>query len=792
MTGVTSDLSPWSVRESGLDLDGPRTAASVLSLSNGYVGVRGVLDETSAEADPATLLASVVEEFEQTYAEGGYGYPEVEERLVPVVDAWRVAWSVNGAPVDAGADPSDGPTDGASDRAASGRTGRGGSVAAHDRVLDLRAGVLDRELRWTAPSGGTVTLVNRRLVSLTRPEVVASHWHVRAHDDVTVTVRPAPACPHDGPEGREAAGPGLVTVSCRHDAEGSSVHQRTVRSGRGIAVETAHVVEGSDGVTPVWHHRAGAATLTADLRAGQWMTVLVLAAHAGGQDADALPARAHRVLADALAAGWDELQHEQGRVLADVWARGDVELDGDDEMQQAVRFALFQAVQASACVDRVGVRAKGLTGTGYGGHAFWDSETFVLPVLDHVLPGAAAAHLRWRHATLPQALERAAELGLPGAAFPWRTITGRESSGYWPAGTAAFHVSAAVALAAVRHAAVTGDDELARDVGVDLVVQTARLWAGRGHHTDAGFRIDGVTGPDEYTALVDNNTYTNLVARKNLRAAADLCDRHPEQADRLGVTADERAAWLLAADRMVVPYRDDLQVTEQSQDFTRHAHWDFEVRGAARFPLDDHVHYVELYRRQVVKQADLVLALHVAREEFTAEQRRRDFDYYEPLTVRDSSLSAPVQAVVAAEIGYVDLAYAYARECALLDLCDLRASTDGGLHVASLAGAWSALVAGLGGLRHDDGVLHLAPCLPSDLAGLAFSVHDAEASARVEVRRDGVTYRLVSGEKLLLVHDGDELRLTPQEPTQVRPVRHAEQSPPPAQPPGRAPLFAAS
>ncbi|WP_251152175.1 glycosyl hydrolase family 65 protein [Cellulosimicrobium sp. Marseille-Q4280] len=765
---MTSDLSPWSVRESDLDLDGPQAAASILSLSNGYVGVRGVLDETPADADPATLLATVLEEYDQTYAEGGYAYPEVEERLVPVVDAWRVGWSVDGTPVDASA------------------------AGSHDRALDLRAGVLDRELRWTAPSGGSTTLVNRRLVSLTRPELVASRWHVLAHDDVTVALRPAPDCSHGDDADRERTEPGLVTTSCRHDAEGSSVHQRTVRSGRGVAVETAHVVECADGVTPVWHHRAGAATLTVDLRAGQWLTVLVLAAHVGGPDADALPARAHAALADALAAGWEQLQREQAELLADVWARGDVELEGDDEMQQAARYSLFQTVQASACVDGVGVRAKGLTGTGYGGHAFWDSETFVLPVLDHVLPGAAAAHLRWRHTTLPRARERAAELGLPGAAFPWRTISGRESSGYWPAGTAAFHVSAAVALAAVRYVAATGDEAFARDVAVDLVVETARLWAGRGHHTDAGFRIDGVTGPDEYTAIVDNNTYTNLVARQNLRAAAGLCDRYPEQAHRLGVSADERAAWLLAADRMIVPYSDELQVTEQSQDFTRHAHWDFEARGTARFPLDDHVHYSELYRRQVVKQADLVLALHVAREEFTPEQRRRDFDYYEPLTVRDSSLSAPVQAVVAAEIGYVDLAYAYARECALLDLCDLRASTDGGLHVASLAGAWTAMVAGLGGARLDGGVLHLAPCLPSRLTGYAFPVHAAGASARVEVRSDGVTYRLVSGEKLRIVHDGDELRLTPEQPAQVRPVRPGEQSPPPAQPPGRAPLFAAS
>ncbi|NDO89716.1 glycoside hydrolase family 65 protein [Cellulosimicrobium composti] len=776
---MTAQPDAWTLRESTLDVDDPRVVASLLAVANGYVGVRGVLDETDPDDDPATLVASVYEEFDQTYAERAYGYPEVEERLVPVVDAWRLGWSVDGEPVDVRAAAEDDAV-----RVA-------GTVEAHERSLDLRHGALHRTLRWASPSGGRVTLRAERLVPLSRREVVATRWHVEAHDDVTVAVRPVTGCTHgEAEQGRTA--PGLVTVSCRHEAEGSSVRQRTVRSERGVAVETAHRVEAADDVAAAWHRRGGGAVLVAELRAGQRLTLEVLAAYAGGPDADALPAHARAVLAGAVDAGWDALAREQTDAMEHVWERGDVELDGDDEMQLAVRHALLAVVQAAARVEGVGVRAKGLTGTGYGGHAFWDSESFVLPVLDQVLPGAAAAHLRWRHATLPHARERAAELGLPGAAFPWRTISGRESSGYWPASTAAVHVAAAVALGAVRHVAATHDDDLARDVAVDLAVETARLWAARGHHTAAGFRIDGVTGPDEYTAVVDNNTYTNLMARKNLRAADELCARFPDAAARLGVDEDERAGWLRAADRMVVPYDAELGVTEQSQDFTRHAHWDFAPRGTARFPLDDHVHYVELYRRQVVKQADLVLALHTAPEEFTPEQRRRDFDYYEPLTVRDSSLSAPAQAVVAAEIGYVDLAYDYARECALLDLRDLRGSADGGLHVASLAGAWTALVTGVAGLRHDDGALRLAPRLPARLTRLAFAVHHGDARARVEVRRDGVTYRLESGDALRVVHGDETVDLTPADPEQVRPLLRGVAGPPPAQPPGRAPLFEAS
>ncbi|WP_454048946.1 glycoside hydrolase family 65 protein [Cellulomonas sp. Marseille-Q8402] len=765
--------TPWSVLESGLDLHQPEAAATVLTLANGYVGVRGVPDERERGAGPGTLVAGVWEEFDHQYAERAYGYPTVEERLLPVVDAWAVGWSVDGHPLEG--HPDDAPR---------------GTLTEHDRVLDLRRGHLDRASRWTAPSGGTVAVTSRRFVSLVRRELVATRWRVQAHDPVTLVARPVPGCRHrDEVEPGSEREPGVRTLSCRHDPGGSAVHQRAVRSGRELVVRTAHRVAASDGVEPAWRPGPDGATLVADLAAGDWVELTVLAVHAAGTDADALHGHADVVLRAVEDAGWDALVREHEDELAAVWERGDVVVDGDDEMQQAVRYALLQVVQASARVRGAGVRAKGLSGVGYEGHTFWDSEAFVLPVLDHVLPGAAADHLAWRHATLPLARERAAELGLPGVTFPWRTISGRECSGYWPAGTAAFHVNADIAYAAARHVAVTGDEVFARDVAADLVVETARLWAGRGHHTPEGFRIDGVTGPDEYTAVVDNNAFTNLMARENLRAAAAVCERHPEAAGRLGVTGPEREAWRRAADRMMIPYAGDLGVTEQHEGFTRHAHWDFGTAETARYPLHDHVPFVELYRRQVLKQADLVLALHLVGDGFDVEQKRRDFGYYESMTVRDSSLSAPAQAVVAAEVGHLDLAYAYARECALIDLSDLRASTEEGLHVASLAGAWTALVAGLGGLRHDHGALHLAPRLPRRLTRLAFTVLQGGARARVDVRADEVTYRLVAGDDVRLTHHGHPVHLTAERPEQVRPVPPTTEHPAPPQPPGRRPVF---
>jgi alpha,alpha-trehalose phosphorylase len=477
---------------------------------------------------------------------------------------------------------------------------------------------------------------------------------------------------------------------------------------------------------------------------------------------------------------------EQRAYLDDFWERADVELEGDVEIQQAVRFALFHSLQAGARAEQRAIAAKGLTGPGYDGHAFWDTEAFVLPVLTYTAPHAARDALRWRHATLDLARERAQELGLRGAAFPWRTIRGQECSGYWPAGTAAFHVSAAVADAAIRYQAASGDEEFARGVGLELLVETARLWRSLGHHDGQGrFRIDGVTGPDEYSAIADNNVYTNLMAERNLRAAFHAIERYRDQAAALGVDSEEAASWRDAAAAMMIPYDGERRVHQQAESFTQHQRWDFAATSAEQYPLLLHFPYFNLYRRQVVKQADLVLALHLRGDAFSAEQKARDFAYYERLTVRDSSLSACTQAVIAAEVGHLELAYDYLGEAALIDLDDLQHNTRDGLHIASLAGTWIAIVAGFGGMRDHDGSLSFAPRLPPALARITFRMCLAGARLLVEVEPAQATYSLLQGSSLEVTHHGSQITVT-RKPL-ARPIPPPPLLDPPEQPPGRAP-----
>jgi alpha,alpha-trehalose phosphorylase len=567
----------------------------------------------------------------------------------------------------------------------------------------------------------------------------------------------------------------------------------TRSSGLSLAAGMEHVIvtEHEPQVRTESEDDLGRVTISAQLTPGRPLRVVkLLAYHWSSQESiEWLRDQVDASLENSVAEGFEGLAESQRLYLDDFWAVADVELEGDLEIQQALRFALFNVLQASACAETRAIAGKGLTGPGYDGHAFWDTETFVLPILTYTRPELARDALIWRHTTLDLARERARELGLRGAAFPWRTIHGEECSGYWPAGTAAFHVNADIADAVRRYMLATGDDDFERDFGAELLVETARLWMSLGNLSPEGrFYIDGVTGPDEYSALVDNNVYTNLMAQANLRAAADTAERRAECAQQLEVDGSEIAAWRDAAERIYVPYDERLGVHRQDQDFTAHERWDFEATPAEAYPLFLTCPYLNLYRRQVIKQADLVLALFLRGDAFTAEEKRRDFEYYEALTVRDSSLSACIQSVVAAEVGHLDLAYDYLAEAALMDLRDLDHDVLDGVHVASLGGALLAVLAGFGGMRDWDGQVSFAPRLPQGIERVCFRVGLRGRRLRVEVTPGAASYTLGKEDAdFEISHWGEPIELAAGAPA-TRAIPPAPRLPAPVQPAGRAPL----
>ena len=509
---------PWVLREKELDLDLLAQSESIFALSNGHIGLRGNLDEGDPHGLPGSYLNSVYEVRPLPYAEAGYGFPDAGQTVINVTNGKIFRLLVDDEPLDV----------------------RYGTVHSHERVLDLRAGTLARQLDWSSPAGARVRVSSVRMVSLTQRAIAAFSYTVEAVDaKLRLVIQSELVTNEEMPQ--RSGDPRLaailesplvseeVGVTETPVPRAILVH-RTKVSGLRVAAGMSHVITGPAKMVTHVEGRDDLArcVVAAEVAPGEKLQIIKFVGY-GWSSQRSKPALVDQVgaaLAAAQLTGWDGLLAEQRAYLDEFWDGADVEVDGDGEIQQAVRFGLFHILQAGARAEFRPIAAKGLTGTGYDGHTFWDTETFVLPVLTYTHPSAAGDALRWRHLILAEAKQHAIDLGLAGAAFPWRTIRGQECSGYWPAGTAAFHINADIANAVDRYLDATQDDKFEQEAGLELMVETARLWRSLGQHDAMGrFRIEGVTGPDEYSAIKDNNIYTNLMAQRNLSCAARLAEK---------------------------------------------------------------------------------------------------------------------------------------------------------------------------------------------------------------------------------------------------------------------------
>jgi len=756
-------VDPWTVTERELHLDLLSQTESIFALSNGHIGLRANLDEGEPAGSPGTFLNSFYEVRPLPYAESAYGNPEAGQTMINVINGKVFRLLVDDEPFDV----------------------RYGTLTRHERTLDMREGVLHRVAEWTSPAGQAIIVRSTRLVSFSHRSIAAILYEVEAVGDVArvgvqseLVANEPVTVPGNASDPREAAALEAPLIPEYHANNGLRVNllHRTRLSGLRVAAGMDHVIDGpKDTVTASESQpNLGRVSVSTELQPGEKLRIVKFFGYgwSSQRSAPSLRDQVDMALASARRTGWEGLLKDQREFLADIWDRADIELDGDPALQQAVRFALFHVVQAGARAELRAIPAKGLTGNGYDGHTFWDMDAYTL---------------LWRHSTLDLARGRAKELGLDGATFPWRTIRGQECSAYWPAGTAAFHINGDVAEAARRYLFATGDHEFATGAGIELLVSTARLWRSLGHHDgQGGFRFDRITGPDEYTALCDNNVYTNLIAARNMEVAADMAVRHMRHAGRLSVTEEEVASWRDAAAAIVVPFDQHARITQQCNGFTRLRRWDFEHTPPEDYPLLLHHHNYILYSSRVVKQADLVFAIYLFGDRWDEEQKARDFNFYESVTVRDSSLSASIQGVVAAELGHLDLAYDYLTETAFIDLRDLAFNTRDGVHLAALSGVWHVIVGGFGGMRDHGETLRFAPRLPPRLTRLCFGLVYRGSNLRVEVHSDHAIYQLRNGDPVELLHHGEKVTVTADAPL-TRPIPPAPHYPVPHQPAGREP-----
>jgi trehalose/maltose hydrolase-like predicted phosphorylase len=754
----------WEVVEEGFNPQYNYRNETIFAVGNGYIGMRGSFEEgwsgPPGSGVDGTYLNGFYESEVIKYPEIAYGFAEHSQTMLNVTNGKIVKLYLEDEPFDM----------------------LTGKLLEYRRVLKLKEGLLQRTLVWRSPKGREARIDIKRLVSLPHKHLAAISYEVTPinfadeirlvsilNGDVSNLIA------EDDPRaGSTLEGRALLVKHRLAEGTFGAVQQRTKRTHFVLVCAMEHHIETDNTLTIAQSYDAFTSQVAYTVNAEQDKPIrlckYVSYVTSLDYDESELMVRARDVVTAAKAAGFDHLQREQADFLAEFWSRADIAIKGDIALQQGIRFNMFHLLQSVGRDGRTNIAAKGLTGEGYEGHYFWDSEMYVVPFFLYNSPDISRKLLQYRYSILDKARERAVIMAGKGAMFAWRTINGEECSAYFPAGTAQYHINADIAFAIRQYVQATSDYQFLIDCGAEIVCETARMWADLGDYIprkNGKFCINEVTGPDEYSAMVDNNCYTNMMARENLQFAVDALawmkqhapDDYQRLAARIGLGEREPEQWKKAADAMYIPYDDALKIYKQDDGFLDKAPWDFEHTPKENYPLLIHYHPLVIYRHQVCKQADLVLALFLLGHLFTLEEKRRNYDFYEKLTTHDSSLSTCTFSIVASEIGYHDKAYEYFMRTARMDLDDRHGNVKDGVHIANMAGTWMCLVNGFAGMRVYGDVLSLNPYLPKGWEEYSFNVTYRDCFLSVTVNQAGTTYTLLQGERLTLAHNGEKITL---------------------------------
>jgi alpha,alpha-trehalose phosphorylase len=772
----------WNIIEKGFHPEFLAQLETMLALGNGYLGMRGCPEEGGPNTENSTLINGFYETSPIVYPEDAYGFAKTGQTIVGVTDSKTIKLFVDDEPFWL----------------------PNANLLRYDRRLNMKSGTLDREILWETPAGKQVLITSRRLVSFANRHVAAISYRVTLLNAAASLVissemaAPEPgahADPNDPRQTRIFAGRVLHHRTSYAKDRRIVLCHATEKSRLTLTCATDHMLETS---CPYAHKVSytedfGQVAFTIEARPDCPinLTKFMIYHTSPTASAEELCGRAEWTMDRVATQGFQQLLSSQEQYMHDFWRRSDVRVRdireertkrSTVEIQQAVRFNLFHILQASARAEDTGVPAKGLTGQAYEGHYFWDTETYLLPFLIYTSPRIAKNLLTFRYKMLPQARARARQLGHRGAMFPWRTISGEEASPYYAAGTAQYHINADIMYALRKYVQATGDEAFLQDCGAEMLVETARLWLSLGFYSDAKggkFCVNSVTGPDEYNTVVNNNAYTNLMARENLRYAAQTVealratdpDAYSTLVHKTALEPSEVEAWIRAADSMYVPYDEKLKIIPQDDSFLDREPWDFKNTPHDHYPLLLFYHPLNIYRKQVIKQADVVLAMFLLGDAFSAEEKKRNFEFYDPLTTGDSSLSSCVEAIIATQVGDIGKAIRYGVAALLMDLADVGGNVKDGCHIASMGGTWMMLTYGLGGMRDDDGMLSFWPRrAPEDNAILRFPVTYRGQMLEVEIGVEKVEYALREGDHLVIRHETEELSLTRDHPVAVRAV----------------------
>ena len=759
-------FEPWNVTEDHLDLAMNYRNETTFALSNGYIGTRGTHEEAydfdEQHGLEGNFLNGLYEQEHVRYGEWNFGFPTESQTILNVPNCKTIRLVVDGEPMDI----------------------RTGTLQNYRRTLDMKHGQVVRSFEWTSPNGKTVRVENTRFVSLAHKNRMTQRYsvtpvnfsgtltlHSALDADVENHTRTTNPLVDYGPFGRH-----LLPDALTADDKTMTCQSTAVNSKLAMACGSVHLVSEAAASTRHQSNEADA-WIEYDFAAKQGHTITLekLTVYTDSLDMDkaAMLPFVNEELAAFAADGYSREFAAHAALMEHFWETADIRVDGDVPLQQGLRFNLYHIMQASGRDGRTGMGAKGLSGEGYEGHYFWDTEMYVLPVFVYTQPELARSLLDYRYSTLDKARDRARVLGHPiGALYPWRTINGEEASTYFPLGTAQYHINADVAYAFQLYVAVTNDIDYLADKAAEVLCETARVWADVGCFAECRggkYCICSVTGPDEYNAIVDNNFYTNLMAQQNLYAAVKALETLKEQRpdayqkliEKIHLDPDEPALWKKTADAMYFAYDEKRQVYLQDDGFMLRKPWDdSRIPPEKRHLLYENYHPLFIYRQRMSKQADAIMGMMLYSALFTDEELLRNYDFYQTVTLHHSSLSTCIFGILASRIGRHEDAYTYFAQSARMDLDDYHDNFYAGIHAANMAGTWQSIVFGFAGLRLVNGVPEFKFYIPEAWNGYHFTVKIKESVLAVDVLPDGWTITLQSGDAVNFLVEGKPYELT--------------------------------
>ncbi len=735
--------------------------------ANGYIGVRGTLEE-GVPAPLSTMrgmyLGGVYETIPMKQAESLYGLVEKKQTMLNVADTQTIYMYVDGEKFALNE----------------------GEVLSNERILNMDEGCTVRQITWKSPEGKTVEICIKRVAHLDIPNLFTTEYRVKALDfegeisfesihDPDVKNYSDPSDPRlaaesvsyfeiDQPEIKNG-----ISL-CRSKTRVSGIQIASAVKHRLIEISDGKLTEGREDAFSNERVGTNAVSAAASLTLPK-MGEAVLIKYSAFADSlkEKDPAgKVIDVIEKAAARDIEDLYSTQTMIMSDFWTNAGMEIEGDDELDLAMCFNMYQLFTSSPRQKGVSIAAKGLTGEGYEGHYFWDTEMYALPFFTLTDTRAAKRILSFRYETLNAARDNARLLGhKKGALYPWRTITGEECSGYFPSGTAAYHINGAISNAIISYYLATGDEEYILSEGEEVLLETARLWMDVGNYDRSGrFVINEVTGPDEYTCMVDNNFYTNACAAQAMKWAVKLAREFKDRQQikdlrkRLDIDDAELDALKQASEKMFLPYDEEYGISPQDDSFLQKPVWDIAATPKDEFPLLLHHHPLELYRYQVCKQADTVLAHFLFPDSADRQTMEKSFRYYEKITTHDSSLSTCVFSMQASRLGLREEAEKYFGDSAKLDLYNRHGNSGDGVHTANMGGAYMAIVYGFAGIRISEEGLSIDPFIPANLKGYSFNFTYRGRHIMLSVKEGTMSLKLLSGDDLEFIHCNEKQRIS--------------------------------